>query len=221
LETSTLLLLACGIGLLLLMIWTMYRIRLHRKKMRDMDLTAREIGELSREDIPKSTVKDEEPPTLPEKELLIVMYRNRKRPWRRVVNSRSDEGSRVMVISPRPPREMRKLYPSVQRFIWLDRSTAHELEEDTVVVNPTNLSSLLEEITEYVGKRGKPGIAVFEGFEEIISGNDLDRVLRFLNMVKQSCRDRSISVVVPLPYRAVPQRVRNRLTEGFESVVIG
>jgi hypothetical protein len=168
-----------------------------------------------------SSGTDDDPPTLPDKELLIVMYRNKKRPWRGVVNSRSEDNMKVMVISPRKPKEMRRLYPSVPMIVWLDRSTAHDLDDDTVVVNPTNLSSLLEEIRSYIGKGGKGGTVVFEGFEEVISGNEVSRVIRFLNMLKQTCREDAISVIVPLPYRAVPQRVRNQLSEGFESVVIG
>lgn len=220
-DTATLVLLVCGIGLLLLMVWTMYRIQIHRKKIQAMEKNAREIGEMAREEDPIGPIPDEAPPTLPDKELLIVMYRNKRRPWRSVVNSRSEDGRKVMVISPRPPKEMKRLYLNVPKIVWLDRSTAHELDDGTVVVNPTNLSSLLEEIRSYVGRNSKGSTIVFEGFEEVITGNEVTRVIRFLNMLKQTCRDDSISVVVPLPYRAVPQRIRNQLTEGFESVVIG
>jgi hypothetical protein len=211
----------CGIGLLLLMVWTMYRIHLHRRKIQEMERTARDIGEMNRERSSKDTSKEDGPPTLPEGELFIVMYRNKKRSWRRVVNSRSKNNAKVMVISPRSPKEMRRLYPDVTKFVWLDRSTAHDLDSDTVVVNPTNLSSLLEEIRSHIGKGGRESTVVFEGFEEVISGNDVSRVIRFLKMLKQTCREDAISAVVPLPYRAVPQRVRNQLTEGFESVVVG
>ena len=134
------------------------------------------------------------------------------------MNLRAENDDPALIITSRPPREIRKLYPSVKKLIWLDRSTAHELDEDTMVVNPTNLSSLLEEIKTNLGRRG---VVVFEGFEEVMSSNETERVIRFLNMLKQTCSDRSISAVVPLPYRAVPQRVRSKLTEGFESVVIG
>jgi hypothetical protein len=221
LDTATLILLACGIGLLLLLIWTMYRIQHHRKKMNEMDRIAIDVGKMSKEDRSPGPRDDEHPPTLPEKELLIVMYRNRKRPWRGVVNSRIKEGKRVLVISPRPPKEMKRLYPNAPKIVWLDRSTAHDLDGGTTVVNPTNLSSLLEEIRSYLGKGPRGGTVVFEGFEEIISGNELNRVIRFLSMLKQTCREISISAVVPLPYRAIPQRTRNQLTEVFESVVIG
>ena len=105
--------------------------------------------------------------------------------------------------------------------IWLDRSRAHKTDEDTIVVNPTNLSGVLHELDSYFKGRNKGGVVVFEGFEGVVSANEISRVVRFLTMIHQSCRDKALSVVVPLSYRSVPQRSRNRLMEAFESVVIG
>ena len=112
------------------------------------------------------------------------------------------------------------MYPGGPLHIWLDRSTAHEIDDRTVLVNPTNLSSILEEIRSHLPRRKGGGVVVFEGFEEVLSGNEIERVVRFLKMLRQSSDDNDISTIVPLPYRAVPQRARNRLMEGFESVVI-
>jgi uncharacterized protein DUF835 len=221
LEPAVLLLLLSGIGLVLILAWTMYRIQHHRMKMQALDDKSTEIGRMDNDKVKKTRSPDDTAPTLPENELLVVLFRNKKRPWRGVINSRSQSGDRVLVITSRPPREIRRLYPNVKQMIWLNRSTAHELENDTLVVNPTNLSSLLEEIRSYMGKSRKGGSLVFEGFEEVISTNEIDRVIRFMNMLKQYCNEGSISAVVPLPYRAVPQRVRNQMTENFESVVIG
>jgi hypothetical protein len=203
------------------MAWTLYRVQQHRKKMQVLDERAVEIGSMAREDKRTSLPGGEDAPTLPDDQLLVVLYRNKKRPWRAALKERIERGEKVLVISTRPPREMRKLYPGIKRIIWLNRSTAHELEDDIVLVNPTNLSSLLEEIRSYMGRSRKKGAIAFEGFEDIISSNETARVIRFLNMLKQSCGENSISAIVPLAYRAVPQRTRNQLMEGFESVVIG
>jgi len=218
LETAILLLLFCGMGLILALAWTLYRINAHRRRVRDLgEVTGSVQGAGSGvEELPV-----EGPPSLPDKDILLVMYRNRDRPWRSAVLSRLKEGSRGVVISTMPPGEMREFYRGRIRFIWLDRSTAHEPEDGVVVVNPTNLSGILDEISSYLKAGSAGGVVVIEGFEDMVHQNDISRLLKFLNMLRQLCRGRSISAVVPFPYRAVTQRVRNQLTEGFESVVIG
>ena len=157
-------------------------------------------------------------PIIPERELLIILFRNKQRPWRGAVNVRTETGAHLVIVSARRPGEILKLYRGVPSYIWLDRSTAHEARDGIVVVNPTNLSSVLDEIRT-LGRKG--GIVVFEGFEDILAANELDRVIRFLNMLGQTCRSHSLSAIVPVPYRAVPQRSRNQLTEAFESMVVG
>jgi len=219
LETATLVMLMAGIGLIAVMAWTLYRIGQHRKKMRELDKTSIEIGRMAgTERQPK--VAEPSAPTLPASDLLVVFFRNKKRPWRRPVADRIGKGDRVLIITSRPPSEVSKMYPGGPIHIWLDRSTAHEVDDRTIVVNPTNLSSVLEEVRSHISKRKGGGVVVFEAFEEVLTANEVDRVIRFLKMLKQSARDNMISVIVPLPYRAVPQRVRNQLTEGFESVVM-
>ncbi|MBN1389944.1 MAG: hypothetical protein JXA22_04810 [Candidatus Thermoplasmatota archaeon] len=208
--------LLAGTGLIVLMTWTLYRIRAHRNKMRNFDETAMEIGRMHHEE--KETARSA--PTLPESDLLIVMFRSRGRPWRGAVTSKMERGAKVLVVSPRPPAEVRTMYPKRPVHIWLDRSTAHDVPEGTFVINPTNLSSILEEIRSAFPIGGRGGIVVFEGFEDVLSNNAIDRMIRFLKMLQNISRERGISSVVPLPYKAVPQRVRNQLVDGFQSVVI-
>jgi len=89
-----------------------------------------------------------------------------------------------------------------------------------VVVNPTNLSVILDEVRTYMKSGPAGGVVFFEGFDEIISGNEMNRVIRFLRMLRSACREDHFSSVVPLAYRAVTQRVRNQLKDGFETVVV-
>ncbi len=215
-DTATLLLLSCGIGLILALVWTVYRINSHKRKISRMEGIA---GEVERDISSRSERKVSPPSGLPESELLIVLYRNRDRPWRGTINSRTSLEGPLVVVTTDPPDQIRTIYKGLKSIVWLDRSTAHDLEEDEIVVNPTNLSRVLDEINNTIGKKG--GIVVFEGFEGILAANEMSRVIRFLTMLRRSCNDRSISAVVPLPYKAVTQRVRNQLVEGFESVVVG
>ncbi|MGA1793434.1 MAG: DUF835 domain-containing protein [Thermoplasmatota archaeon] len=218
-ETATLVMLMAGIGLIAVMAWTLYRVQQHRSKMRKLDEAAVDIGRMAGMEKNERT-SEPSAPTLPAKDLLVVLFRNKKRPWRGPVADRIKNGDRVLIITTRPPSEIGRMYPKGPVHVWLDRSTAHEVDDNTIVVNPTNLSSVLEEVRSHLSKRKGGGVAVFEAFEEVIAANEVDRVVRFLKMLRQSARENGISAVVPLPYKAVPQRVRNQLTEGFESVVI-
>jgi hypothetical protein len=221
LETATLLLLFCGIGLILALAWTLYRINNHKRRLKTIESDAMGMGRMQEDRSDEGSGSPVAPPSLPENELLLVMYRNKDRPWRAAVGKRLKERNKAVVISTTPPSEVREFYEGRTRFVWLDRSTAHELKKDEVVVNPTNLSGILDEISGFLKLGSARSVVVFEGFEDVVHQNEVERVIKFLNMLRQLCRDRSISAVVPFPYKAVTQRVRNQITEGFESVVIG
>ncbi len=220
-ETATLLLLFCGIGLILALAWTLYRVNAHKKRLKDLESDAIGIGRMNEAMSGEGSPASIGAPSLPDSELLLVMYRNKDRPWRSAVGQRLKEGGKAVVISTVPPSEVRDLYSGKTRFVWLDRSTAHDLKKDEAVINPTNLSGILDEISGFLKLGTAGGVIVFEGFEDVVRQNEVERVLKFLNMLRQLCRDRSFSAVVPFPYKAVTQRVRNQLTEGFESVVVG
>jgi hypothetical protein len=221
LDTATLLLLFCGIGLILALAWTLYRVNTHKRRLKDLESDAAGIGRMHEAVSGEGPGVPTSPQSLPDSELLLVMYRNRDRPWRAAAGGRLKDGSKAVVISTVPPSDIREFYEGRTRFIWLDRSTAHDLKKDEVVINPTNLSGILDEISGFLKLGSGGSVVVFEGFEDVVHQNEVERVLKFLNMLRQLCRDRSLSAVVPFPYKAVTQRVRNQLTEGFESVVIG
>ncbi|MFW3146877.1 MAG: hypothetical protein ACMUIE_08720 [Thermoplasmatota archaeon] len=222
-ETANLILLLSGLGLVLVLAWTMYRIDQHRKKTRKLDEMAIGIGKMSsvRTD-PEGTAEagSSISPMLPTRDILVVMYKDKNKPWRSAVRQELRKDSRVMVVSTRSPTEIREIYPGIERMIWLDRSRAHKTQRGVIVVNPTNLSGLLEDIRSSLGGTDGRSFAVFEGFEEVINANDPARVMRFLTMLKQTCGKDGISAVVTLPYRAVAQRTKNQLLETFETVVV-
>ncbi len=217
-EALTILLL-CGAGLVLLIAYLIYRIGTYRKKVRIVD-SANEILHLNKD--PKTPERRErghilDTPTIPEGEVLIILHKGNKKPWLKAVKDRLKEGRRIIVVTVRDPSQLRSSFRGDSHFIWLDRSTAHETRNDVAVVNPTNLSRLLQEIVVSV-KGG--GVVLLNGFEEILNSNETSRVVRFLRMLDESCSREGFSAIVPATYKAVPQRIRVQLTEGFETVVI-
>jgi hypothetical protein len=215
-EALTILIL-CGAGLILLVAYMMYRIGAYRRKMSVVN-SARTISTAGR-DSPRaekgSGIIDS--PTIPEKEILVILHKGNTKPWLKPVNEKLSKGLRVVVVTLREPSRIRSRFRGDSYFIWLDRSTAHGRSGDLSIVNPTNLSKLLSEIEDNITK---DGVVLFHGFEDLLSTNDASRVLRFLGMLEELCRKKDFSTVVPAPYKAVPQRIRVQLTEGFETVVI-
>ncbi len=215
-EALTILIL-CGAGLILLIAYLMYRIGSYKKKIQVKD-SAGEISLLEKERKPDARNNNIiETPTIPEGEVLIILHKGNSRPWRKAVRNKLREGRRGVIITMRDPSQLRSSFKGDVRFIWLDRSTAHNLGKNITVVNPTNLSKLLQEIQ---ASTKKEGLVLFRGFEDLLSSNDASRVIRFLKMLDESCRKGNFSTIVPAPYKAVPQRIRVQLTEGFETVVI-
>ncbi|OYT46055.1 hypothetical protein B6U90_02000 [Thermoplasmatales archaeon ex4484_6] len=210
----------CAFGLVLLAAYLIFRIGALKRKMRRLDAISRDIGDMERTSaggsprIKKAVI---ETPMVPEGELLIILNRGNRKPWMDVVSGRLRAGNRGVVVTVKVPSSVRSRFRGDVKFIWLDRSTAHDVDDDTVIVNPTNLSGVLQDIESFVGEGG---IVLVDGFAEILASNEDRRVIRFLRMLESSCAARRFSAVVPAPYRSVSQRTRVLLTESFQTVVI-
>jgi hypothetical protein len=216
-EALTILILS-GAGLILLVAYLIFRIGTYRKRSSIED-SAREISDLKSEKKVSERRVDPhiEIPVIPEAELLIILYKGNRKPWMNVMKEKLSEGRRVVVVSSKDPSSQRSSFRGDSHFIWLNRSTAHEEADDLTVVNPTNLSSLLREITASIER---DGIILFKGFEDLLQANESSRILRFLQMLDDECGSGGFSSIIPAPYKALPQRTRVQLTENFETVVI-
>lgn len=209
-----------AIGLLLILLWTIYRINSHRKKVTRIDDLSISIGTMESTEKQPQKKERSSTPMLPKSDLLVLLFTNKDRPWRELSSSEMKKGKNLMVITRVHPDRIRKTYPGIHRIIWLDRSTAHDPQSGVTVINPTNLSGVLDEIRTSSRMKEKVDLVLFEDFEDILSSNDPERTIRFLNMIRELCRKEDFSVIVPVSYRSVRQRTRNRLQESFETVVI-
>ncbi|MEA3558218.1 MAG: DUF835 domain-containing protein [Candidatus Thermoplasmatota archaeon] len=219
-ETATTILLLSAFGLVLILAWTVYRVGSHRRKAMEMDHLSYSIGEREAGTKKVNGGQKVSRPMLPKDDILVVMHTSKERPWRTLSKNEMRKGRNVMVISTRSPASARKIYPGINRIIWLDRSTAHKPQQGVSIINPTNLSGVLDEIRTSGSMKEGSDLIIFEGFEDILTANDPERTIRFLRMVKEICHRSSLSVVVPLAYKAVKQRTRNQLQEAFETVVV-
>ena len=198
-------------------IWLLFRIRSYRRRIREIENLAGEISTMG----PSSGARvGDTSPILPESDILIIFNRGTREPWKRRFNTSVSKGLKGMVISTHEPRKVRSQYPGDIMIVWLNRSTAVGREKDVALVNPTNLPGLIDEVESHLIDNGIGGIVLLDGFEDILRYNDPDRVIRFLQSLRDRCSRGKISVVAPMNYRAVPQRVRNQLSESFETVVI-
>jgi hypothetical protein len=213
-------LIICSVGLILLAAYLIYIVSNLRKKQKDVYDMAREIGSMEKDSV--SPVKKTKPsmidtPMLPEDEVLVILHKENRKPWMKLIRERSREGSRIIYVSKKDPNKVKVGSMGHPYYIWLDRSTAHKEDKNISIINPTNLSRLLQEIQENIKK---DSIVLIDDLEGLISENDASRVISFLSMVRTSCARSHFSVIAPAPYRAIPQRTRSKLTESFETVVI-
>ncbi|MCU0799299.1 MAG: DUF835 domain-containing protein [Candidatus Thermoplasmatota archaeon] len=219
---GTLIIILCAIGLVMVLAYMIYRITSHRKKVNRLYDLSREIGSTiprtgrSRIDIGAPVME----PVVPDNDLIILFHRNGNKVWLSAFRSRLESGSPGLLVTPQPPGPKRREYPAGARTIWLDRSIAHPEESGSTVINPTNLSALFREIEDHFQKGGGKGVLLMDDFESVLTANDPQRVIRFLTMLRGSCARTGYSALVPIAYRAVPQRVRNQLSEAMDAVVM-
>jgi hypothetical protein len=209
--------------LLATLLWWVFRLSRYKKKQQEIEQLSREIGQMNGEMRSVPAKKHGRPgiePTLPRGDLLLILHKNGKRPWKTAFGNKIKSGASALIITSRSPKEIRSQYGVGCRIIWLNRSVAVKGGRGAVVVNPTNLSGILDETDQYFDGDGTEGVVLIDRFEEVIQANDINRVMRFLRAMKQRADESGLSVIAPLNYKAVPQRTRNQLTESFEAVVI-
>jgi hypothetical protein len=220
LISGNIVILATAAGLLILFVWLVYRISGYRKRSREIDDRAREISSMSAPPVVKKARSSPDRTVLetPSVGLLIVMHRDGISPTRGMFVSSVEKGRHGLIVTSEDPRSI-PVPPTVKR-IWMNRSSVKGEIENTMVVNPTNLSGTLDEIATFAAESGRSSVVLLDRFDDLITSNDLPRVVKFLNMLRErSAKDR-MAILVPIGYRAVPQRVRNQLMEAFETVVV-
>lgn len=196
-------------------VWWIFRIARFKKRRDEIDRLSMEIADLEGKKAPAS--KGPHSPKLPEEDLLLILHRNGNRPWKGAFRDAVESGKRAMIVTARNPREVRSQYRGDYGLVWLNRSVAHKPQNGVRVVNPTNLSGIVDEADQYF-KNG--GVLLLDGFDEMMHANEIGRIMRFLRTMQGRAGDMNVSVIAPLNYRATPQRIRNQLTESFEVVVI-
>jgi hypothetical protein len=211
---------ATAAGLVLLFVWLMFRIAQFRKRRNEIDEKAKEISGLESRKAegrskPSADRSVMEPPTVG---LLLIMHKAGTSPARGMFLSAVEKGRAGLIMTPEDPSDM-PIPPSVKR-IWLSRSSTKNGMDNTVIVNPTNLSGALDEIATFASDAGGHNVVLLDRFEEVITGNELPRVMKFLSMLRErTARDR-MAVLVPVGYKATPQRTRNQMMEAFQTVVV-
>lgn len=211
--------LICALGLIGLLAYFIFRFGSYKRKVRPVEETSLDIGRtdrMMRKD-PSVMGHSVDIPTIPDGQVLIVLHRKTGQNWKRAVTTSLKNGRKGVIISVTDPEKLRSRYRGDVRFIWLERSNAHTVRKDSVVVNPTNLSMILQEIESMISSEG---IVVITDLEDILGSNETSRIVRFLRMLDDSCSKKGYSALVPASYRAIPQRVRVQLTESFDTVVI-
>lgn len=206
--------------LLLLFAWLMFRIIQYRKRTTEIDERARKISALN---APTKVKKgrpsyDRKVMEAPSVGLLVIMHKNGQTPAREMFVNALTKNRKGILITAEDPKEV-PIENDIKR-IWLNRSIVKRRGNDIIIVNPTNLSGLLEEINSSTSGDEGSTIVLLDEFHEIINTNDIARVIKFLNMLRENAvRDR-LSILVPLPYKSLPQRIRNQIMESFETVVV-
>lgn len=206
--------------LVLLFIWLMFRIVQYRKRTAEIDERARKISTMN---APTKVKKgrpslDRKVMEAPSVGLLVIMHKNGQTPAREMFVNALSKGRKGILVTPEDPREV-PIDSDIKR-IWLNRSIVKRKGEDVTIVNPTNLSGLLEEVNSFITAGDGSTVVLLDQFQDLMNANDLPRVIKFLSMLRErSAKDR-VSILVPLPYKTIPQRIRNQIMESFETVVV-
>ncbi len=217
---ARLIILMSVLGILIVLIWWAYRLSTFRRKRRKIELLSQDIGKMYADGVKNAHAQSRTGPEIPEGNLLVLFHHGNRSPWKRTFNRALKHQGHGMVVSTSNPEEVKSQYKGDIRIVWLNRSTAAKTRRSVVVVNPTNLSGVINEVDTFFVEGERKGVILLDGFEDILRSNDASRVIRFLNAMRDRCAGNDLSLIAPLSYKAVPQRVRSQIEESFDTVVI-
>ncbi len=115
-------------------------------------------------------------------------------------NEAVSEGAEGMLISREHPNRLRELYTfSAKSIIWLSRRPGESH------VDPTELSLVSLKISRFVEER-KRSVVLIEGLEYLITQNDFETVLRFVNHLHDFVLAHDCAIVVMVDPRVLSTR---------------
>lgn len=109
-------------------------------------------------------------------------------------------GARGMLISREHPERLRRMHEfEASKILWLTRRVGVDH------IDPTELSLLSLEITKFVERPGK-SVVLIEGLEYVITQNNFESVLRFVNHLHDFVLAHECAVIVILDPRVLSTR---------------
>jgi CheY-like chemotaxis protein len=105
-----------------------------------------------------------------------------------------------LAITRTPPLSLKKAYNLEKTpFIWLSKI------EGPNTISPIYLNSLMNLITDFINK-GKESIVILEGLEYLISQNNFDIVLKFIQALRDLVLIENSRLIIPLNKSAFSQK---------------
>jgi hypothetical protein len=117
-----------------------------------------------------------------------------------VFNEAMSHGAKGMLVVREHPNRLRQIHSfTATKILWLTRRVGVDY------IDPTELSLLSLEITKFVGTAQK-SVVLLEGIEYIITQNDFESVLRFVNHLHDFVLAHDSAVIIVIDPRVLSTR---------------
>jgi hypothetical protein len=123
------------------------------------------------------------------------------------------EGANLMIISRDPPQKLIEgTSISPRKTIWLTNLPG------TDRLDPTSIGLLMGEIRKFVEDSKKKAVILIDGLEFLISVNTYDRMLQFVNQVRDIAVTTGSIVIIPFDMRTLNEREQALLERNLQVI---
>jgi hypothetical protein len=125
----------------------------------------------------------------------------------------SSEGSELLIVSRDPPSQLisrTTLLP--KKTIWLTNLVGADR------MNPTSIGILMSEIRKFVEQSDRRPIVLIDGLEYLISLNTYDRMLQFVNQLRDLFVMAGAVLIMPIDMRILNERERALLERNLDVI---
>lgn len=154
------------------------------------------------------TEEDRMKSTEPEEGDIYIVYESKPEISMQVFRKKLAEGCLGLIISRTHPDRLKREWGLDVPHIWLARGNTNEFIQ---AVHPERLMKMHTIISSFITSSDRSKIILLDGLEYLISQNDFETIMRFIQLVNELVNTSNICILVPVHPSALTERQRGLL----------
>ncbi len=144
----------------------------------------------------------------PEEGDIYIVYEERPDISMKIFERKLEEGCSGLIISRTHPDTLRRKWGFEVPHIWLARGNQNEFIQ---AVHPERLMKMHTIISTFISSSDRSKIIMLDGLEYLISQNDFETIMRFIQLINEQVNTTSTCMLVPVHPHALNEQQKGIL----------